>query len=320
VLTVPVPQPGADFDEAGNPAVPAAAAAQYGFDYAWQPDTPAGLVALLNANQATFVLRYVNDAVPGGKGIMAGEAAALQAAGIIIGALYETTGVDFTGGYDAGVTAGADALACMSARGAQAGAYCWFAIDTDTGDYAATNSYLQGAKAATGSYIAQLYGSYGVVEAAYAAGLGDKHYQTYAWSAGQLSAHAALYQYQNDVTVGGISMDRDRTLQPMRGPWADFTAPDPPGVTYLTAAQMETIMGSLPVLSSGMTDTSLPYEYIRRLQAILRYVYGYYTGAIDGTYGPATAAAVKTLQARYGLTQDSVCGPLTWMPVVTGAT
>jgi Putative peptidoglycan binding domain len=92
------------------------------------------------------------------------------------------------------------------------------------------------------------------------------------------------------------------------------------GGGWLTAAQMEAIMGQLPVLQSGMSDTSLPAEYVHRLQAILRYVYGYYTGAVDGAYGPATAAAVKTLQARYGLTQDGICGALTWMPAVTGVT
>jgi peptidoglycan DL-endopeptidase LytF len=39
--------------------------------------------------------------------------------------------------------------------------------------------------------------------------------------------------------------------------------------------------------------------------------YGYYTGEIDGTYGPETAAAVKELQTDLGVTADGRFGPET---------
>jgi len=248
---VPMPQPGVDFDPAEDPpageahpmlakakALFGATTTQWGLDYAWESDTPAQLAALLAVNHAEFVCRYVNDA--GGKGITTAEVTALEAKGIIIGAIYETTGTDFTGGYNAGLTAGRNSLADMRARGAPAGSYCWYAIDTDTSDFTSTNNYLRGAKAGSGTYIAQLYGSYKVVEAAYAAGLGDKHWQTYAWSRGQLSSHAALYQYQNGVMIGGISMDRDRSLTHMSGPWAHFTTtpPPPPPGTFPAPANL----------------------------------------------------------------------------------
>lgn len=102
--------------------------------------------------------------------------------------------------------------------------------------------------------------------------------------------------------------------------WPGTGPPGPPGITYLTSAQMEAIMAALPMLSLNMTDAALPCWSVHRLQGILASTYGYYKGAVDGVYGPATKAAVVTLQARYGLTQDGVCGPLTWMPVITGAT
>lgn len=39
--------------------------------------------------------------------------------------------------------------------------------------------------------------------------------------------------------------------------------------------------------------------------------WGYYTGNVDGIYGPLTISAVKRFQKKYGLTQDGIVGPLT---------
>jgi hypothetical protein len=198
---------------------------QWGLDYAW--GWSPGFAATLKANGCAFICRYIND--PGGKGMTAAERNALISHGMIICPVYEVTGTDFSGGYNAGHADGQAAASAMRSLGAPAGSYCWFAIDTGTSDFASTNAYLSGAKAGTGEYIAQLYGSDQVCEHAAAAGLGSYHWQTYAWSSGAVSGHAALYQYQNDVNIGGVSCDRDRTLKTVLGPWAHFTAiPAPP--------------------------------------------------------------------------------------------
>ena len=51
-------------------------------------------------------------------------------------------------------------------------------------------------------------------------------------------------------------------------------------------------------------------DSVKRLQSTL-YNLGYYTGAIDSSYGPKTAAAVRAYQQAKGLTVDSIAGPQT---------
>ena len=60
--------------------------------------------------------------------------------------------------------------------------------------------------------------------------------------------------------------------------------------------------GGTPVHALG---ASTPAEAVRRLQEALHL-------QADGEFGPQTEAAVKSLQARDGLTVDGVVGPATW--------
>lgn len=50
---------------------------------------------------------------------------------------------------------------------------------------------------------------------------------------------------------------------------------------------------------------------VRWVQQRLR-GWGYYRAAVDGRYGPRTAAAVRLFQRRNGLRVDGVVGPATW--------
>ncbi|MBQ9098030.1 MAG: peptidoglycan-binding protein [Clostridia bacterium] len=65
------------------------------------------------------------------------------------------------------------------------------------------------------------------------------------------------------------------------------------------------------VLREGDTGNS-----VAQLQYYLNYVSGFYDTippiAIDGSYGPATRAAVADLQNTFGLVADGIVGPLTW--------
>ncbi|NEQ49895.1 MAG: peptidoglycan-binding protein [Leptolyngbya sp. SIO3F4] len=54
---------------------------------------------------------------------------------------------------------------------------------------------------------------------------------------------------------------------------------------------------------------------VKDLQAMLSLL-GYYLEGIDGTYGNATADAVRRFQADVGLTADGVVGPATWQKLL----
>lgn len=200
-----------------------------GFDYAW--GFSSSLPKALAQAGAKFVVRYLGTS---SKCLTASETASLRAAGIGIGLVYETTGATFTGGLAAGQKDGAAAMAAAQKLGVPDGTPIFFAIDTDTSDYATVKNYLTGCQQGSGPYAARLYAGFHVIEAVGGTG----HWQTYAWSGTNISAHAGLYQYHNGVTVGGVSMDNDRTLT--GGPglvngWLTYiaTTPAPPGGTVL---------------------------------------------------------------------------------------
>src|ERR1700749_111581 len=174
-----------------------------GYDYAW--GWRSGLPAAIKKAGGTFVVRYVGTS---SKCLTAAEAKALQDAGIAVGLVYETTGLTFRGGYAAGLKDGAAAKAAMDKLGVPGATPIFIAIDTDTKDHATIAEYYKGGVEPTATYRARLYAGFYVID-----GMGNGgHWQTYAWSAGKVSKKADLYQYQNNVTVDGVSMDKCRTL------------------------------------------------------------------------------------------------------------
>lgn len=80
----------------------------------------------------------------------------------------------------------------------------------------------------------------------------------------------------------------------------------------------QSVTVSMPVLIPGANDATFPHEYVRRVQVLLKDIYGSYKGAFDGIYGPVTVEAVKQTQGQLGLTQDGICGPGTWKGLVQG--
>jgi len=89
----------------------------------------------------------------------------------------------------------------------------YFSADFDAtpAQQAAINSYLDGVASVIGRDRVGVYGSYYVIERTLGAGKATWGWQTYAWSGGNVSSKAHLYQYLNGV-MGGQA-DRDRSLK-----------------------------------------------------------------------------------------------------------
>src|SRR5208282_905426 len=89
-------------------------------------------------------------------------------------------------------------------------------------------------------------------------------------------------------SANGVSLDQSLLNN-------DFFGSPVPMVTY------SAVTSQLPTLTPGVKDADLPHWYVKRVQAILNYVYGYPCN-LSGVYDPMTVTAVKLLQARDGLT------------------
>ncbi|SPF53353.1 hypothetical protein SBF1_6570001 [Candidatus Desulfosporosinus infrequens] len=72
-----------------------------------------------------------------------------------------------------------------------------------------------------GQYLVGAYGSFSVLTALKSsASAPDKYWQTYAWSGGAIFP-SNIYQFQNSVTIGGVSADKD-TVNTAPGAWPEI--------------------------------------------------------------------------------------------------
>lgn len=91
-----------------------------------------------------------------------------------------------------------------------------------------------------------------------------------------------------------------------------------------TANWTEIDMSKLAVLKEGDTDHAGAFWSVRRLQSLLSLT-GEVNGiaaakvTVDGSFGSKTDAAVRAVQARYGIGADGVAGAHTWSVLLTGA-
>ncbi|WP_304459516.1 peptidoglycan-binding domain-containing protein, partial [Alicyclobacillus sendaiensis] len=103
-----------------------------------------------------------------------------------------------------------------------------------------------------------------------------------------------------DVMVGGVQVDvSDVYADP--GFWAPTATPSP-----APAPSPNNNGGdSVTILQLGSTG-----DAVKTLQEDLNKVLGIHL-AVDGIFGPATQAAVKSFQLQHGLTVDGIYGPQT---------
>ena len=97
---------------------------------------------------------------------------------------------------------------------------------------------------------------------------------------------------------------------------SDSTATTAPGGTATTRPGATTTTALDPAGRATLTNGSSGPE-VTLLQERLTAL-GYYSGTVDGSYGPSTAAAVTAFQSAQGITPaDGVVGPSTWTALAT---
>ncbi|GEO26211.1 hypothetical protein AAC03nite_19960 [Alicyclobacillus acidoterrestris] len=235
------------------------------------------------------VMRYLGS---WSKSLVQGEPGIIHDAGLALGLIWEgnpTYAAYFTTSQAA--TDVANAVASAKAHGTPAGTGIAF-----TADYEAQDKDLGSIVAYFGVIIANIidykpgaYGDKEVLDALYQV-YGDKlwYWQTSAWSGGQQCSYAALYQHTYGQTISGVQVDISEVYSDP-GFWVSGVKGD----------------DSMTMLMQGSTG-----DAVKTLQTNLNKLLGLNL-AVDGQYGPATAAAVKSFQLQHGLTVDGIDGPQT---------
>lgn len=86
--------------------------------------------------------------------------------------------------------------------------------------------------------------------------------------------------------------------------------PVTPPPTTLPSQESNAIMIAPPTIRRGYGTS--PANWTKKLQRVLVDFPGVTNVTADGIFGPATEAAVKTVQANNGLIADGIVGPKTW--------
>lgn len=198
----------AHLDSAGAPVVV--------LDIAW--DRPK--IAQILATGATGVMRYFSpDAT---KNLTAAEVQGYTAAGLSVGTVFESTAGRATQGWAAGVADAQLAERQRVAVGLPGSHVHHFAVDEDT-SWASVQAYFDGAASVITMAREGCYGGFRVIEGAAAHGLRFL-WQTVAWSGGQVSSHATLYQ--NGATALGGAADINHALAANYGQYPRPLEPD----------------------------------------------------------------------------------------------
>jgi peptidoglycan hydrolase-like protein with peptidoglycan-binding domain len=171
-----------------------------------------------------FVARYLGNSW---KTFNNEEAKVISDAGLKLISIFEKSPLNvsyFT--KSQGINDAKEAESYANAVGQPHGTAIYFTVDYDAqpSHMSAILSYLDGVRETLNDYKVGLYGSYSVINAI--KGKVDYYWQTYAWSKGKVADHIHMHQYQNGVTVAGVSLDRN-DIKKDPGAWVLNEAPKP---------------------------------------------------------------------------------------------
>ena len=181
--------------------------------------------ATIRADGYVGVMRYLSR--DSSKVISAAERDSLQAEGLGIGLVFEDDAQRALGGAAAGALDGKFANAAADALGFPRSLPIFYAVDfaVSAAQLPTVLAYLQAAGAQ--GRTAHGYGSVSLINYLAAHGLPDG-WQTCAWSAGVVSAKAAIYQRLTHSTTLPGSYDEDQVLDPLNDGLWYLGAPLPP--------------------------------------------------------------------------------------------
>ena len=229
----------------------------HGVDYSRARPDPA---CLRNAGNE-FAIRYtsIGDST---KNMTPPEVQKLVQADLAIVTVFEETAGDMLGGVANGLSAAQWSRNTATACGMPAGRPHYFALDIDPrplkqDDWRSIQNYLDGAAQVLGRNNVGIYGGYMAIEQlvpAWAAW----GWQTFAWSAGQLSKKAVLYQYRNGFDLCGGTVDLNRAYKDDYGQWGlnmPLTKEDKDW--FVTVLKNLVSEGDRPVPPTGQTHPNL---------------------------------------------------------------
>ncbi|MGP7817651.1 glycoside hydrolase domain-containing protein [Niallia sp. 01092] len=138
------------------------------------------------------------------------EAEVIQVAGLYLISIFQKSanyGAYFT--YEQGVADAKEAMEYAYAVEQPKGTAIYFAVDfeADSAHLKDVLQYFSGVKKTLKDYKLGIYGSYTVMHAV--KDVADYYWQTYAWSRGQVADFIHMHQYENDVEVNGVTIDRN---------------------------------------------------------------------------------------------------------------
>lgn len=204
-----------------------------GIDYAWSKPRPAAIKAAGYA----FVCRYLSNDPK--KNLTAAEAGALHALGISVAVVWEATANRALGGAAAGATDGREAKTQAATCGLPDSAAIYYAVDFDAqpGQFPAIVAYQQAFASAIAPHPVGVYG--GVAVVSYMTGHGARYgWQTAAWSRGQRTGAASLFQRVQQVRVDGVLCDVNEATGDF-GAWTTDPPPAPPAAVITTGQTTE---------------------------------------------------------------------------------
>jgi len=168
-----------------------------------------------------WIGRYVCNSPA--KNMTKAEVAGYVAAGLSVVTICQSGSSFMLKGRSYGVFLATRARAEATACGMPPERPIYFALDVDpapltTAQWDQVRGFLAGAAGVLGKRWVGLYGAYKAIETL-CPDWAPWGMQTYAWSGGRWSSKAQLQQYDNNVTVCGANVDRQRAVVADYGGW-----------------------------------------------------------------------------------------------------